>query len=76
MSRKKERKPTKIEDQALTVYHFWYVWTGSPRPDLRERFDGYLLGLFDLLKQELPEAAEEARQDAVDRLKRIQEGRE
>ncbi len=58
----------KIEDQALTVYHFWYCKMHHPR--YSDAFNKHLLGLFELLKEHLPEQADEALGDAVARLVR------
>lgn len=66
-----EQKPSKIEEQALTVYHFWIC--RDLNPEHEETFERHLLGLFEELKECLPSATEEALEDAMNRRSRFEE---
>lgn len=66
-----EQKPSKIEDQALTVYHFWLCRDLNAEHEVA--FDRHLLGLFEELKKYLPSAFDEAHVDAMNRRSKVKE---
>ena len=51
---------TEIEDQILTVYHFWL--REGPQG---EQFARYLNGLFEMMQGKFPVATEEVAKNAV-----------
>jgi len=51
---------SEVEEQALTVYHFWWCKMSSRGTRYDEQFGQHLMGLFDSLKSRLPSQASEA----------------